>query len=80
MEDTNVVGFGSWLLLTEGVYVDVKVTVYPPAQYDKESIFSHISSENSDRADVAANVLCSELSSHPVPICCGRDPFWSSGL
>lgn len=31
MEDTNVVGFGSWLLLMEGVYVDVKVAVYPPA-------------------------------------------------
>lgn len=66
--------------LTEAVCLHAKVTVSPPARDDKESIFSHISSENWDGADVAANILCSELSSHPVPICCGRDPFWSSGL
>lgn len=49
MEQTNV-GFGSWLLLLllmEGVHAHVKVSDYPPAWDDKESIFSHIS-ENWD--------------------------------
>lgn len=66
MEQTNVVGSGSWLLLM----VDVKVTVYPQPDMTK-GLFLVTS---------PLKTFSSELSSHPVPICCGRDPFWSSGL
>lgn len=39
-EQTNTVGSCSWLVLREGVYMDVEVIVYPQPEMTK-SLFSH---------------------------------------